>query len=120
VPPAVVPDRGGVLVVQVHRVHQLAVDVELELRIGPVADPHRPRAAVAVEVRQFPSSVNSDRPSMPYMSCSGPSLADSPSRQRAFRCLVTTNKIPGSVATRVTERRPQPKTATPPWLTLKS
>ena len=48
--PAVVADGRDVLVVQVDRVHQLAVDVQLELPVGGVADPHRPRAAVAVQV----------------------------------------------------------------------
>ena len=50
--PRVVRDRRAVLVVQVHRVHQLAVDVELEVRVGGVADAHRARAHVALEVRQ--------------------------------------------------------------------
>ena len=41
VDPGVVGDRLAVLVVEVHRVDQLAVDVELELVGGAVADPHR-------------------------------------------------------------------------------
>ena len=48
--PGVVVDRGAVLVVEVDGVDQLAVDVELELVGGAVADPHRRRAAVALEV----------------------------------------------------------------------
>src|SRR5262249_26497135 len=41
--PAVVADRLDVLVVEVDGVHQLAIDVDLELTVRPVADPHRPR-----------------------------------------------------------------------------
>ena len=48
--PHVVRERRAVLVVQIDRVHQLAVDVELQVLAGGVADAHRPRAAVAVEV----------------------------------------------------------------------
>jgi hypothetical protein len=48
------PEVGGdgrpVLVGEVHRIHQLAVDVELELIEGAVADADGPRAAVPVEV----------------------------------------------------------------------
>ena len=35
-------------------VDDLAVDVELELAVRVVADPHRPRAGVAGQVRQLP------------------------------------------------------------------
>src|SRR5207244_2765404 len=42
--------RRAVLVVEVDAVDQLAVDVELELCRRPVADPHRRRARVALEV----------------------------------------------------------------------
>ena len=48
--PAVVGDRPSVLVVEVDRVDHLAVDVELELVGGAVADPHRAGASVALEV----------------------------------------------------------------------
>ena len=41
-------------VVEVDRVHELAVDVELELPGRGVADPHRRRAPVAVQVAQLP------------------------------------------------------------------
>jgi hypothetical protein len=51
--PGIVADRGGVLVVQVGRVHQLAIDVQLQLLVGGVPDPDRLRPHVAVEVRQF-------------------------------------------------------------------
>ena len=37
----------AVLAALVHRVHQLAVDVELQLARGGVADPHRARVLVA-------------------------------------------------------------------------
>src|SRR5207244_12385444 len=37
-------------VVQINRVHQLAVDVELELLVGCVADAHRTRAAITLQV----------------------------------------------------------------------
>src|SRR5881409_3479559 len=50
--PQVVGDRGTVLVVEVDRVHQLAVDVELEVGGGRVADAHGRGAQVALEVRQ--------------------------------------------------------------------
>ena len=42
----------AVLVVEIHRVHELAVDVELELVVGAVADAHRRRAGVPLEVRE--------------------------------------------------------------------
>ena len=51
--PAVVVDRQPVLVAEVDRVHQLAVDVELQLGRRPVADPHRSRAHVALQVREL-------------------------------------------------------------------
>ena len=50
--PQVVGDGGAVLVVEVDGVHELAVDVELQLVVGAVAEPDRARAAVAVEVIQ--------------------------------------------------------------------
>ncbi len=40
------------LVVEVDRVHQLAIDVQLQLVVGAVADPDRTRAAIAVQVIQ--------------------------------------------------------------------
>ena len=48
--PGVGADALAVLVVEVDRVDQLAVDVELELVDGAVADPHRPGVAVAAQV----------------------------------------------------------------------
>src|SRR5580692_12446365 len=45
-----VPGDRRLLVVEVHRVHDLAVDVNLELARRAVADPDRPRAVVALEV----------------------------------------------------------------------
>src|SRR5438105_9931642 len=48
--PRVVCHRRTVLVVQIDRVHQFAVDVELELLASAVADAHRARAAVALQV----------------------------------------------------------------------
>src|SRR5262249_37917467 len=53
VAPQVVRDRLTVLVEQIDRVEQLAVDVELELGDRAVADPDRTRAHVAVEMRQL-------------------------------------------------------------------
>ena len=41
------------LAVEVQRVEQLAVDVELGLVPGAVADPHRARVAPAAQVRQL-------------------------------------------------------------------
>ena len=38
-----------------HGVDHLAVDIELELAMRVVADPHRPRARVALQVRQLRS-----------------------------------------------------------------
>ena len=79
--PQVVRDRRAVLVVQVHRVHELAVDVELQL-----LDARRCRCAPGASRGSPPgdrrtSSVSSWRPSMPYMICSAPSGPIS--RQRA-------------------------------------
>ena len=51
--PSVVAEGRAVLVEQVDGVHQLAVDVELQLAVGGVADPHRARAAIALQVRQL-------------------------------------------------------------------
>src|SRR5678816_665467 len=48
--PEVVADWRAVFVEQVDAVHQLAVDVELELSGGPVADADGFRSAVAVEL----------------------------------------------------------------------
>ena len=50
--PQVVADGAAVLVVQVYRVHQLAVDVQLQLPGRRVAHPHGPGALVAVEMIQ--------------------------------------------------------------------
>src|SRR4029453_448169 len=44
--PRVVSDRRAILVIQVHGVHELAVDVELEMGAGVVADANRTRAQV--------------------------------------------------------------------------
>src|SRR4029453_6293070 len=52
VDPVVVPDWGAVLVVQVPRIHQLAVDVELEVGVGRVANVHGSRAHIALEMGQ--------------------------------------------------------------------
>ncbi|KPY88197.1 hypothetical protein ALO94_200379 [Pseudomonas syringae pv. spinaceae] len=48
--PAVMGDRVAVLVGQVHGVHQFAVDIQLNLLVRLVADPHRLRAAVTGQV----------------------------------------------------------------------
>ena len=48
--PFVVPDRRAVLVIQVHRVHELAEDVELEMVLRGVADADRTRPHVAFQV----------------------------------------------------------------------
>ena len=53
--PGVVADAVAVLVEQVDRVDQLAVDVELQLVDGGVADPHRARVAVAAQVVELDS-----------------------------------------------------------------
>src|SRR4030095_9833533 len=50
--PRVVSDRRAVLVIQVHRVHQLAVDVERKMRVSVFANADRPRVHVALEVIQ--------------------------------------------------------------------
>src|SRR5215213_2447830 len=50
--PQLVPDGVTVLVVEVDSVHQLTVDVQLQLVVGTVADPDRPRAPVALQVLQ--------------------------------------------------------------------
>ena len=50
--PELVGDGLGIPVVEVHRVHQLAVDVQLQLVSGPVADAHRPGVPVAPQVVQ--------------------------------------------------------------------
>ena len=60
---AAVADGCDVLVMQVNRVHQFAVDVELQLPMGGIADSHRPRALVALQViqrflREFGPAVN--------------------------------------------------------------
>ena len=51
--PAVVVEGQPVLVAEVDGVHQLAVDVELQLGCRAVADPHRRRAHVALQVREL-------------------------------------------------------------------
>ncbi len=51
--PGLVEDRPAVLVEQVDRVDQLAVDVELALVGRAVADPHRRRVAIARQVREL-------------------------------------------------------------------
>ncbi|MNL26773.1 hypothetical protein D3C87_1483220 [compost metagenome] len=43
----------AVLVDQINRVHQLAEDVELNLRVRQIADAHRLRATVAGQVREL-------------------------------------------------------------------
>ncbi len=48
--PRVICHRRTVLVVQVDRIHQFAVDVELQLLASAVADAHRARATVAFQV----------------------------------------------------------------------
>src|SRR5690606_84657 len=48
--PELVGDSVAAHAVEVERVHQLAVHVELELPLGRVADSHRRRAAVTLEV----------------------------------------------------------------------
>jgi hypothetical protein len=48
--PAFVPHLQAALVGEIDRVHRLAVDVELQLVGGAVADPNRARAAVALEM----------------------------------------------------------------------
>ena len=48
-PPEVVRDGGAVLVVEADCVHQLAVDIELELVVRAVADPHGPGTQLPVQ-----------------------------------------------------------------------
>ena len=78
--PGVVVERRSVLVVEVERVDELAVDVELELLGRAVADPHRRRAAVALEVVE--DLLGSSRPSIPYMTWNGPERCISGDRSR--------------------------------------
>ena len=70
-------DRPAVLVGEVDRVDQLAVDVELELVGGAVADPHGAGAAVALEVVELLFG-ELRLPSTPYMICSGRRLRTRP------------------------------------------
>ncbi len=51
--PTLVGDGFAVLVDQVHRVHQLAINIQLDLVDGLIADAHRPGATVAAEVVQL-------------------------------------------------------------------
>jgi hypothetical protein len=51
--PAVVVERPPVLVAQVHGVHEFAINIELELGRRAIADPHRRRAQVALQMREF-------------------------------------------------------------------
>src|SRR5262245_6223925 len=48
--PEIVAGRLRVLVVEVEGIDELAVDIELELTVGGVADAHRARAAITFEV----------------------------------------------------------------------
>ena len=50
--PQIISDRLTVFVVQIDRIHQLAVDVELQLAICLVANAYGRRLAVALEVRE--------------------------------------------------------------------
>ena len=50
--PALMGELHAVRAGEVERVHRLAVDVELELVRGPVADPHRLRTSPALQVRE--------------------------------------------------------------------
>jgi hypothetical protein len=50
--PEVVADGGAILIVEVDRIQHLAVYVKLELAVGSVAQTHRPRPAVALEMGQ--------------------------------------------------------------------
>ena len=61
--PKLVGNRLPVPIEQIHRIHQLAVNIQLQLIIGAVANPHRPRTPVAVQMIQihlvqFPPPVN--------------------------------------------------------------
>ncbi|MNL32528.1 hypothetical protein D3C87_1543860 [compost metagenome] len=51
--PALMGDGVAVFIDQVHRVHQFAEDVELDLIISLIANTHWHRAAMAGQVRQF-------------------------------------------------------------------
>ena len=55
--------------VQVERVEDRAPHVVLAVRVGAVADPHRPRVLVAVEVVERSCSSSSRSPPIPYMTC---------------------------------------------------
>src|SRR5215216_5831417 len=50
--PQLIPDGVSILVVEVDGVHQLAVDVELQLVVGAVPDPDRARTTVTLQVIQ--------------------------------------------------------------------
>src|SRR5262249_40202130 len=51
-PPTVIADRLDVFVVEVRRVHQLAVNIELQLVMGGIPDPDRSRPAIPLQVVQ--------------------------------------------------------------------
>src|SRR4051812_4017810 len=51
--PGVVADGRAVLVEQVRGIHELAINIELQLIVSAVADTHGTRAAVAVEMWQL-------------------------------------------------------------------
>src|SRR6516165_2195161 len=48
----IVRDRAHVLVVQVKRIHKLAVDIKLELRNGSIANTYRGRSPISLPVVQ--------------------------------------------------------------------
>ena len=48
--PHIVGNRGPVLVIEINRIHQFAIDVELQLIRGGIANAHRARAAVPVQM----------------------------------------------------------------------
>src|ERR1700740_2286189 len=50
--PRIVSDGAHVLVVQVKRIHELAIDVKLELRNGSIADAYRARSPIPLPVVQ--------------------------------------------------------------------
>ncbi len=52
-PPGIVADVQPVLVGDVQDIHDLAAGVDLELRIGAIADAHGPRTAMPRQPRQF-------------------------------------------------------------------
>ncbi len=54
--PLVRGERSRPLVVEVDRVHELAIDVELQLTSRVVPDPYRSRAAVTLEISELPLS----------------------------------------------------------------